>query len=327
MILQEKKLFQVMSLLVLAVVAGACGSVYAQSYPSKPIRIINPFSAGGPLDLVARLLARTMNTELGQPVIMDNRIGAGGNIGVELAAKSPPDGYTLLAIQSSITINPSLMKKVPYDPVKDFAPISKLTSYIFFLVMHPSAPVRSVRELIALARAKPDQLTYASVGVGSGTHLAGALFNSMAGIRMTHVPYKGSAQSVMDVVGGQIVMTFGSTAVLPHVTEKKLRLLGVTGSKRSEFVPEAPTIAESGIPGYEVTAWHALFAPAGTPAPIIDRVNALVRQTLAQPEAKSVMAAQGLEATPSTPDELGQLVKTELVKWARVIREANIKAE
>lgn len=311
----------------LGILAAAGGIAHAQSYPAKPVRMINPFSPGGSLDLVARALAKTMTAELGQPVVVDNRPGAGGNIGVELVAKAPPDGYTLLAVQSSITINPSLQKQVPYDPVKDFEPISKISSYMFFLVVHPSTPVRSVQQMIAFAKAKPDQLNYASVGVGSGTHLAGELFKSMAGVRITHVPYKGSGPSIIDLVGGHVASMFGSTSVLPHVQTKKLVLLGVTGSQRSAFVPEAPTIAESGVPGYEVTAWNALFAPAGTPPAIVSRLNQLVRQGLAHPDSKAVMDAQGLDATPSTPEELGQLVRTELVRWEKVIKSAGIKPE
>ncbi len=314
--------------LAAAVIAGAAAAgAYAQTYPVKPIRVINPFSPGGSLDLVSRALAKTMTVELGQSVIVDNRPGAGGNIGVEAVAKSPPDGYTLLAMQSSLTINPSLQKQVPYDPVRDFEPISKISSYMFFLVVHPSTPVRSVQQLIAFAKARPDELTYASVGIGSGTHLAGELFKSMAGVRMIHVPYKGSGPSIIDLVGGQVASMFGSTSVLPHVQTKKLVLLGVSGAKRSPFVPNVPTIAESGLPGYEVTAWNALFAPAGTPATIISRLNQLVRQGLAHPDTKAVMEAQGLDATPSTPDELAQLIKSDLVKWPRVIKAAGIKPE
>src|SRR3954464_2235418 len=310
--------------LMATVTAGAAA---AQGYPAKPVRMVNPFSPGGSLDLVSRALARTMTIDLGQSVFVDNRPGAGGNLGVEIVAKAPPDGYTLLAMQSSMVINPSLQKQVPYDPVKDFEPISKISSYMFFLVVHPSTQARSVQQLIALAKAKPDQLTYASVGVGSGTHLAGELFKSMAGVKMIHVPYKGSGPSIIDLVGGQVALMFGSTSVLPHVQTKKLVLLGVSGARRSSFVPDAPTIAESGVPGYEITAWNALFAPAGTPAAIVTRLNQLVRQGLANAETKAVMEAQGLDATPSTPQELGELVRTELPKWAKVIKLAGIKPE
>lgn len=314
-------------LAALAVLTAVSAVPHAQTYPAKPIRMVNPFSPGGSLDLVSRALAKTMTVELGQSVYVDNRPGAGGNLGVEFVAKAPADGYTLLAMQTSLTINPSLMKQVPYDPIKDFEPISKISSYMFFLVVHPSTTVRSVQQLISFAKANPDQLTYASVGVGSGTHLAGELFKSMTGVRMIHVPYKGSGPSIIDLVGGQVALSFGSTSVLPHVQTKKLILLGVSGSTRSSFVPDTPTIAESGVPGYEVTGWNALFAPAGTPAPIVNKLNQLVRHGLANPESRALMGAQGLDATPSTPQDLGELVRTELAKWSKVIKAAGIKPE
>jgi len=308
-------------------VAVPASAADAQGYPAKPVRIINPFSPGGSLDLVARTVAKSFSNELGQPVLVDNRPGAGGNIGVELAAKSPPDGYTLLAMQTSLTINPPLQKNVRYDPIKDFAPISQMTSYAFFLVVHPSTPVRSVKQLISVAKARPGQLTYASVGVGSGTHLAGELFKGMAGVNMVHIPYKGSGPSIIDLVGGQVALMFGSTSVLPHVQTKKLVLIGVTSAKRSAFVPETPTIAESGLAGFEVTGWAALFAPAGTPPAIVARLNQLVKHALSQQEAKAVMDAQGLDAVTSTPEELAQFVKSELAKWTKVINAAGIKAD
>ena len=235
----------------------SCIHVNAQTYPLKPVRIINPFSPGGSLDLVARLLAKSLAGDLGQQFIVENRPGAGGSIGVELVAKSPPDGYTLLIVQSSITVNPSLQRKISYDPVKDFEPVSKLSSYMFFVVAHPSLPARNIKSLIALAKAKPGQVNFASVGVGSGTHLAGELFGHMAGV--------------------------------------KLIALGVTGAKRSPVLPDVPTVDESGIAGYEVTAWNALFAPAGTPQSIVSRLNELTRKAIANAEAKSVMDAQGLD--------------------------------
>jgi tripartite-type tricarboxylate transporter receptor subunit TctC len=259
--------------------------------------------------------------------VVENRPGAGGNIGIEAVAKAPPDGYTLLAVQSSLTINPALLKSVPYDPVKDFEPVSKIASYMFFLVVHPSTQARSVQQLIALAKARPDQLTYASVGIGSGTHLAGELFKSMTGAKITHIPYKGSGPSIIDLVGGHVALMFGSTSVLPHVQTKRLVLLAVTGARRSDFVPQTPTLAETGLPGYEVSAWNALFAPAGTPQPVVNRLNALVKSGLANPETKTIMEAQGLDATPSTPAELRQLVKAELVKWSKLIKSAGIKPE
>ena len=306
---------------------GVYGVAVAQNYPVKPVRMINPFSPGGSLDLVARLLAKSLSGELGQQFIVENRSGAGGSIGVELVAKSPADGYTLLIVQSSITVNPSLQRKIGYDPVKDFEPISKVSSYMFFVVAHPSLPARTVKALIALAKARPGQINYASVGVGSGTHLAGELFGHMAGVKLAHIPYKGSGQVMPDLLGGQIALTFGSTSVVSHVKSGKLVALGVTGAKRSPVLPDTPTVDESGIPGYEVTAWNALFAPAGTPQTIVNRLNELVRKNIALADAKSVMDAQGLDGDTGTAAELAYLVKSELAKWARVIKVAGIKPE
>ena len=318
-------------MLALLVAVGAAtlgaGRADAQAYPVKPIRMINPFSPGGSLDLVARTLAKSMSAELGQQVVVENRPGAGGTIGVDLVAKSPPDGYTLLAVQSSITINPSLQKQIPYDPVRDFAPISRISSYMFFLVVHPSLPARSVKQLIVLARANPGQINYASVGMGSGTHLAAELFDYMAGVKMTHIPYKGTGQVMPDLLGGHVAVHFGSTSVVPYVKSQKLTALGVTGAQRSSALPQVPTIAESGITGFEVTAWNALFAPAGTPRAIVSRLNALVKQGMEQPDATRVMEAQGLDVSTSTPGELDALVKAELVKWAKVVKAAGIKPE
>ena len=315
-----------MLVLCVACAAVPC-AVSAQGYPVKPVRIINPFSPGGSLDLVARLLAKSLTSDLGQQFIVENRPGAGGTIGVELVAKSPADGYTLLMVQSSITVNPSLQRKIAYDPVKDFEPISKVSSYMFFVVAHPSLPARSVKALIALAKAKPAQINYASVGVGSGTHLAGELFGHMAGVKLAHIPYKGTGQVMPDLLGGQIALTFGSTSVVPHVKSGKLIALAVTGAKRVPILPDTPTVDESGLKGYDVTAWNALFAPAGTPQPVVNRLNELVRKSIAQADAKSVMDAQGLDGDTGTPAELGNLVKSEMVKWAGVIKIAGIKAE
>lgn len=311
----------------LVILAGVAGSVAAQNYPLKAVRIINPFSPGGSLDLVSRLLAKGMTGDLGQQYIVENRPGAGGSIGIELVAKSPPDGYTLLMVQSSITVNPSLQKKVPYDPVKDFEPVSKVSSYMFYVVAHPSLPARSVKELIALGKARPGQINYASVGVGSGTHLAGELFGHMAGIKLVHIPYKGTGQVMPDLLGGQIALTFGSTSVVPHVKQGKLIALGVTGAKRSAVLPNAPTLDESGLKGYEVTAWNAMFAPAGTPQAIVQRLNEQVRKHMGLQEARSVMDAQGMDADTNSPADLGNLVKQELAKWAKIIQIANIRPE
>lgn len=309
----------------LACAAASMPSAQAQAYPGRPVRIINPFSPGGSLDLVARSLAKHMSSELGQAVLVDNRPGAGGSIGIEAVAKAAPDGHTLLIIQSSITINPSLQAKVPYDPVKDFAPISKATEYMFFLVAHPSVPAKSVKELIALDKRRPGMITYASVGVGSGTHLSGELFNFMAGTRLTHVPYKGTGQAMPDLLGGHVAIMFGSTSVVPHAKAGKLAPLAVTGVARSRALPETPTVAESGLPGYDVTSWNALFAPAGTPEAIVKRLNALVREALAQPDVVATMQKQDLEIVPGTPEDLAKLVRSELAKWGQVVKASGMK--
>jgi tripartite-type tricarboxylate transporter receptor subunit TctC len=310
---------------------GACAALsngaLAQTYPTKPIRIIAPYVPGGSIDLVARILAPSMTKELGQQVIVDNKAGAGGTIGTEYVKNAAPDGYTLLFNQNSMTVNPTLMPDlVHYDPVKDFAPISKIASYMFYLVAHPSLGVHSVKELIALAKKTPGGITCATVGVGSGTHLSAEYFAHEAGITITPVHYKGQGAVDIDILGGHVKLTFGSTMVVPLVKSGKLIGLGVTGLQRSPQLPNLPTIAESGLPGFEVTAWNAFYAPAGTPAAIVNRLNAVLKKGLQLPEVKAVMDKQDLEATPSTPAELGALVKSELAKWAQVIKIANIKA-
>jgi tripartite-type tricarboxylate transporter receptor subunit TctC len=299
----------------------------AQAYPVKPVRVIVPFPPGGALDFVARIAGDKLSAGLGQPVIPDNRPGAGGNIGLEAAARAKPDGYTLLAAASFLTINPSLYSKVGYDPITDFEPISLLSSYMLFVVVHPSLPVRSVKALIALARARPGQLDYASTGVGTTTHIAVELFAYMTGIRMSHIPYKGSGPALPATLSGQVPIQFNSPAIVPHVQAGKLVLIAVTGAKRSPTFPDAPTVAEAGVPGYEATAWNALFAPAGTPPAIIKRLNAEVVRGLAQPDAVEVLAKQGLDQAAGSPDALAALLRTEVPKWAKVIKVAKIKAE
>ena len=299
----------------------------AASYPVKPIRIIAPFAAGGGVDFVARITSQKLSAGLGQSVIIDNRPGAAGNIGTELVAKAPADGYTVLAVSNSFTVNPSLYRKIPYDPIKDFEPVTLLTSYMLYLVRHPSLPVRSVKALIALAKAQPGSLNYASAGSGTTTHIGGELFTYMAGVRMTHIPYKGSAPSLIAVVGGEVALTFGSTSAVPHITAGKLVLLGVTGSKRSPRFPEVPTVAESGLPGYEATGWNALFAPAGTPIAIVKRLSDAVGIGFKEADALELFEKQDLEQGAGTPEALAALVRTELTKWAKVIKAAGIEQQ
>ncbi len=309
------------------VLVGFGGPAGAQSYPAKPIRIIVPFTPGGLTDAMARLMAKSFTAELGQSVFVDNRPGAGGILGTEMTAKSAPDGYTLLVTQSGITILPSLRIKPEFDPVKDFEPVSTIASYMFYLVAHPSTPAKSAQNLIALAKAKPQQITYGTSGGGGLMHLAAELFSTSAGIKLTHVPYKGETPAVTDLLGGQIAIVFGTNVVLPYVKAQRLVALAVTGAKRSSMLPNVPTIAESGLPGYEVTSWNALFAPAGTPAPIVNRLSALVKQSLAVQETKDFLSGQSLDAASSTPNELSQLVKSELMKWSKVIKSAGIQPE
>jgi tripartite-type tricarboxylate transporter receptor subunit TctC len=323
---QAPKAFVVLQLAAAGILA-VNGIAHGQSYPAKPIRIIVPFAPGGLTDVMARVVGKTTSADLGQPVVIDNRAGAGGILGTELVAKSPGDGYTLLVTQSGITIIPSLRIKPPFDPIKDFEPVAKISSYMLYVVAHPSTPARSIKELIALAKSKPGELTYGSSGTAGSMHLAGELFNYSTGVKMTHIPYKGEAPAVTELVGGQVAIIFATNLALPHVKSQKLVALAVTGANRSPSLPNVPTVAESGVPGYEVSSWNALFAPAGTPPAIVNRLSSLVRQGLAQPESKAIMDAQGLDAAPSTPEELGQLVKSELAKWAKVIKAAGIKPE
>ncbi|MBI4190172.1 MAG: tripartite tricarboxylate transporter substrate binding protein [Betaproteobacteria bacterium] len=296
----------------------------AADYPTKPIRIVVGFSAGGSADLVARVAGQKLGAGLGQSVIIDNRPGAGGNIATELVAKAPADGYTLLVAPSAFSVNPSLYRKVHYDPIKDFEPVSVLTTYMLFLVAHPSLPVRSVKALIALAKARPGQLNYSSSGTGTTTHIAGELFASMAGVQMTHIPYRGTGPQLPAVLGGEVALAFGSTSVVPLVQARKLIPLGVTGAKRFPLLPDVPTIAEAALPGFEVTSWNAMFAPAGTPVAIVKRISTEVVNGLRQADALEIFEKQGLQQEAGTPEALAALVRTEVAKWAKVIKDANI---
>ena len=297
----------------------------ADSYPVKPIRLVAPFAAGGGVDFVARLLGPKLSASFGQTVMVDNRPGAGGNIGTEIVAKAPADGYTLLVVSNSFTVNPSLYKSVPYDPIKDFECVTLLTSYMMFIVGHPSLPARSVKALIALAKSKPGSLNYASAGSGTTTHIAGELFAHMAGARMTHVPYKGSGPSMTAILSGEVALSFASTTAVPHIASGKLVLLGVTGAKRSPRFPDAPTVAESGLAGYEATGWNALFAPAGTPNSIVRRLSEAAGKGLHERDALEIIEKQQLELATGTPEALAARVRTEAAKWQKVIKAAGIE--
>jgi tripartite-type tricarboxylate transporter receptor subunit TctC len=297
-------------------------------YPTKPIRLIIPFAPGGGTDLTARAIAMKLTEAWGQTVVPDNRAGANGTIGVDIATKSPPDGYTLTMISSSHSVNSSLYKNLPYDLVRDLAPITQATSQPYALVVHPSVAAKSVKELVALAKAKPDGLTYGSSGLGGLSHLSGALFCSLAGIKLVHVPYKGGNPALNDVIGGQIQMLFST--LLQSDTQLKagrVRALAVTTKKRSPAAPDLPTMQEAGVAGYEVAGWYGVLAPAKTPRVIIDKLNVEIVRILRSPDVQNRLAADGSEAVGSTPDQFGAHIKSEVAKWSKVVKEAGIKAE
>ena len=301
----------------------------AQSYPQKPVRLVVGVPPGGTTDIVARLVGQKIAEQLGQQVVIDNRGGAGGNIGAELVAKAPPDGYTLfLATIGTMTINPNLYKKMPFDTLRDFAAISQLTSMPQLLVVHPSVPVKTVKELIFYAKSRPGQLNFASGGSGTAIHLAGELFKTMANVDMVHIAYKGSAPAMTDLLGGQVSLMFDQIlTALPHVQSAKLRALGVTTEKRSAAAPHVPTISEAALPGYAVTTWHGLLAPAGTPREIVNRLSAETAKALQSAEIRERFAAQGVEPVSSTPEQFAAMMKSELDKWRKVIAASGTKLE
>jgi len=302
---------------------------YAQDYPRRPVRLIVPFPPGGGNDIVARAVAQELGKSLGQQFVVDNRAGAGGAIGAELAARSPADGYTLfLGGVGSHVVNPSLHAKLSYDPIRDFAPVTLIASAPAVLVVHPSVQAASVVELTALAKASPGKLNYASNGNGSSAQLAAVLFESMAGVRMTHVPYKGVSQALVDLMSGEVQLMFGTiVAISPHIKAGRLRALAVTGKSRSGLLPEVPTLAEAGLPGYEAGSWYGILAPAGTPGAIVARLNAEINQAVRQPEVRERLAAEGAETLGGTPEEFASHLKAELARMGRLMREAGIRME
>ena len=308
---------------------GINHSAFAQSYPTKPIRMIVPFPTGGGVDLTARVIGAKLTEALRQQVIVDNRGGAAGIIGMELAAGSKPDGYTLIMSSlAPLAINPGLYPSVPYDSVKSFAPVARVATEVYALTVHPSVPAKSVEEFIALAKAQPGKLVYASSAVGSVTHLAGELFQSMDGIKMLHVPHKGGGLAFTALLGGQVNMYFSPLFSLrQYITAGKVRALGVTSSRRSYLASDIPTIAESGLPGYEATSWTGLLAPSGTPQPIITRLNAEIIRVLPMPEVSEVLGGSGTEFGRNTPEQFGDVVRAELDKWRKLIRAVGVKAE
>ncbi|MBI3935624.1 MAG: tripartite tricarboxylate transporter substrate binding protein [Betaproteobacteria bacterium] len=307
--------------------ALAAGSVPA-NYPLRPIRVVVPQSPGGSTDLTTRLVTPQLSERLGQSMVVDNRPGAGSMLGTDLVAKATPDGYTLLVAPSSITIIPSMYRKVPFDPVKDFAPLAMLSSYPNLVVVHPSVPANSVKELIALAKAKPGTLNFASGGIGTPTQLGAELFKSMAGIDIVHVPYKGGGPAVAALIGGQVHLYFGPIAtVLAHAKSGKLRALAVTSAKRMVVAPEVPSVAEAGLPGFEQTTWNGLLAPARTPPAVIKKLNSELNAVLNMPAMRERFASEGVDLGGVSSAEFAARIKSDIAKWAAVIRQAGIKPE
>jgi tripartite-type tricarboxylate transporter receptor subunit TctC len=316
-------------LLLFSLLAAGSGVVAAQSYPVKPIRIIVPFAAGGGTDIVARTVGAKLGEALGQTVIVDNRAGAAGAIGTELAAKSAPDGYTLLlGSNGPLAISPGLHAKLPYDSSRDFAPIVLLTTMPFLMVVHPSLPVKSAKDLVALAKARPGQLNYASPGSGSTTHLVTELFKAMTGVNIVHVPYKGVAPAATDLISGQVQLLSGDlNTLMPHVKSGKMRALAVTGAARSTLLPDLPTLSEAGVPGYEASGWFGLLAPTGTPQEIVRRLNSEIVKSLASPDLRQRLAGLGGEVAGGTPEQFAAHLRQEIAKWGKLIRAIGLKAE
>jgi tripartite-type tricarboxylate transporter receptor subunit TctC len=318
------------AVLLLAVVLSLAAAVpvLAQEYPNRPIRFIVPYPPGGGTDVVARVMNEALAAELGQPIIIDNRGGAAGNVGTDLAAKAPADGYNILFTLSSHTINPKLYDKLPFDVERDFVPVSLAALIPQILVVHPSVPANNIQELIALAKANPGKLNYASVGTGSPGHIAGELFKIKTGVDIVHIPYKGGGPAVIDTIGGQVQLLFVSMpAAWQHVKAGKLKAIAVASAKRSVAAPDVPTIAESGVPDYAVESWYGAFAPAKTPPAAVAKLNAAFAKVLENPQIKEKLLAQGAEAAPSTQAELERVVKEELAKWDLVIKTAKIRPE
>ena len=307
-----------------AVVAQGSG----EAYPARTVRVVIGLAPGGGTDIQARLFAQKLSENMGRPFVVENRTGAGGTIAYAQVAKSPPDGYTLMGVTSGYTITPAVYSKLPYDPVKDFAPISLVAQAPFLLLTHPSLPVRSVKDLLALARAKPAMLDCGSAGHGSSTHMAYELFRTMAGVNIAHIPYKGTGPALIDAMAGQVHMLFGNVlSSLTHVKTGRLRALAVTTAKRSMVLPDLPTVSESGVPGYENSTWFGLLAPAGTPAAVLNKLNAELVKASQSPDIVDRLAPDGGEPVGSTPEQFGRHLALEIARWRKVVKDAGIKVE
>jgi len=320
---------RIVGALVAMIGLAAAGSAHSQAYPAKPVRLVVTFAAGGGADFVARALAPKMSESFGQPVLVENRAGANGALGADLVAKAAPDGYTLLlGAAGTMAVAPHLGANMPFDPLKDLAPASLVAMSPFVVTLNPSVPANSVRELVAFAKANPGKINYGTSGTGGAPQLATELFKSMTGANMTHVPYKGLAPALTDLMGGQIQVVFADVGLVrSHIAAGKLKGLAVTGASRSSAMPDLPTVAEAGVPGYSGGTWYGVLCPAGTPADIVARVSTEVRKGLVAAEVKAAFAAQGIEPAGNSPAEFGAFMRDESAKWAKVIREAGIKAQ
>jgi tripartite-type tricarboxylate transporter receptor subunit TctC len=320
------KLLRLLAALVF--VAAAAGSAVAQGFPAKPIRLLVPFPPGGGVDTLARVVGEKLSSNVGQPVIVENKPGAGGQIGVEAAARAPADGYTVLVgSPGAMSVAPSLNPRLPYRPLEDFAPVSMGVRISNILVVHPALPAKSVVELIALAKKEPGKLSFASGGTGTSQHLAGELFRLLAGVDILHVPYKGTAPAMNDLVGGQTQMLFSDPSVLALVKSGKLRALAQTTPVRSPALPDLPTLAESGVAGYDATNWYAFFVPAATPAAVVATLNAELVKVLNSADVKARLSGAGMDPSPSTPQELGAFVREDTARWAGVVKAAGVRVD
>jgi tripartite-type tricarboxylate transporter receptor subunit TctC len=311
-----------------AVAALAAGTATAADYPARPVRLVVAFAPGGSVDVVARLLAQKLGERWKQQVVVDNRPGAGGNVSAEIAARAQPDGYTLYMTSAALVVNPSLYGSVPYDPVRDFAPISLVATVQSVLVAHPALPVKSVKDLVALAKSRPRQINYVSTGSGTSGHLMMELFRSMAGIEIVHIPYKTIGQAYADLVSGQVPLFFPTApGALPHLQAGRIRPLGVAGAARSPALPGVPTISEAGVRGYEANTWYPLLAPARTPRAVVDAVQRDLRETLGLPDVRERLTGAGIDVVGSTPEQLAAHIRDEIPKWARVVRQSGARAD
>ncbi len=314
-------------LLTALALAMACAGAAAQSYPAKAVRIVVGYPPGGPTDVLARIVAQKLTESWGQQVLVDNRPGASGMIGAEVTVRAAPDGYTLLMVPVTYAVTPSLYPKMSYDAVKDLAPVAQVAAAPFILVVHPTLPVKTVKDLIALARSRPAQLNYASASTGGMPHLAGELFNTMTGVKMVHIPYKGAAPATTDLLAGQVQLMFNKMlSAMPQVKNGRLRAIAVTSTKRSAAVPELPAIAET-VPGYEASGWYAALAPAATPRELITRLNNDMNRVMKMPDVMQRLAGDGVEAVGTTPEQFGAYLRAEITKWGKVVKASGAKAD